>query len=188
MNNDIIEQIINCEIVTGGYPASGETDYIFKTLICPSELYERYLEYVESLNDSDEWNRVFNYIVESTGLTFLAVEYVDEFTFVHITDVSNYDSIMKDGLVPNSSWVSDLGCGVYTIDDADYDAWDTLRSFVSDLDIGEEILTIKGNYSGRYLQCVYGDDHEGYIVIPDAILPDTFTEATISPLNQTNWL
>lgn len=106
---------------------------------------------------------------------FVSIEKKDSFNFLHITPVENESSIFKKGLVlPQSDYISDLGKGIYLIEEDNVEAIEYLKDYVSEHygeydDEDVKILIVTGEYNGSYIECIKGDGHVGYIVAKEAI-------------------
>lgn len=110
--------------------------------------------------------------------------------FIHVTSVENVNSILENGLIPSKgNYVSDLGQGTYVVNEDDVKGIENLKNYVvsqylnydnlifleeEELEFLEEqeIAIIKGYYSGTIKECLWGYNHEGYIVINEVIPPE----------------
>lgn len=90
--------------------------------------------------------------------------------FIHVSYTSQLTSIKEIGLIASSE-SSDLGVGVYLIEEDDVEGTENLLTYVETLMQEEDILIVKGTYQGRYIRCLYGEGHEGYIVVKETISP-----------------
>lgn len=91
--------------------------------------------------------------------------------FIHLSDIRKEQSIRKNGLLCSyCSYEADLGFGIYAIESNCYKGLDNLKSFFEDYE-KEEVLVIKGIYNSSYTKCIYGQGHEGYIVLEDDVPP-----------------
>lgn len=133
-----------------------EGDFLFNHLIFTEEEYNK----IENLDK----------IIEEKDIDFVSVEREGNVTYCHITAIDNYDSIDKQGLIysQNSVWVGDLGRGIYAVQKDDFKAIDNLKTYVAETIEDDSILIVKGNYTGRYNECVHGYGHEGYIVFKES--------------------
>lgn len=100
---------------------------------------------------------------EQNQVDFISIETEREIDYIHLTNVDNVDFIEQNGLIKKDD-VSDLGIGIYVVDKNNFDGIDNLKTYFEDYG-DEEIGIITGIYKGKYLECVYGYGHKGYIVI-----------------------
>lgn len=117
---------------------------------------------------------------------------------IHVTKVENADSIRKVGLkIPQNNNIPNLGKGIYGIRNMNHTEYQSKEPFGSDgheslsewvLDSfgmceyeGEEyeeklkstkICVVEFAYTGRYRECIYGEDHVGYIALNTDIAPE----------------
>lgn len=111
---------------------------------------------------------------------FISVIIKSEIDFIHLTDIRNKSGIEKLGLIiPDSEDVPDLGKGVYVIDNYSERGFYNLKEFVAQKD-ANEILVIEGTYKGGLEVCVYGDGHEGYVVLNDNVAPENLEMRVMS--------
>lgn len=129
-----------------------------------------------------------NQYAKENDISFVTIEKVSTRTnplnFIHITSYENIENIEEKGLViPQTKWISDLGKGIYVVEDNDVDGLINLQDYISELysqeltddyeeddDYEETYLAIiKGSYVGKYYYCVYGYQHEGYILLEDSV-------------------
>lgn len=144
---------------TGGFAnEKSEDDFLFKHLI---------LEEVQ-LNELGYSPKELLSLLE---IDFLSVKRHGEFDFLHTSHISNFEDIERDGLKydPNPDFISDLGVGLYVVEEDNIEAVDHLATYISnhyDYD-EEELVVVRGSYNGSYVECVAGDYHKGYIVIQE---------------------
>lgn len=120
-------------------------------------------------------------ISEHYKVDFISVHMKSEIDFIHLTDVRNQSGIEKLGLlVPNSEYIPDLGKGVYVVDVYSEKGFDNVKDYIAEKDNMEELLVIEGSYEGELEICVYGDGHEGYIVINNYIDPENLDMRVMS--------
>lgn len=104
-------------------------------------------------------------LAEQNQVDFISVETEGEINYIHLTDIDNIDFIEQNGLTKKND-ISDLGIGIYVVDKNNFDGVDNLKTYFEDYDYDDDdIAIVTGNYQGKYLECVYGYGHKGYIVI-----------------------
>jgi len=131
-------------------------DHMFKHMILTEEQYE------EILKSGTELIK----IAEESQVDFISVRKNNKITFKHISAVENESSINKSGLsFHDDEFIYDLGKGIYVIEESDEQALDNLKTYVAEGFEDDEILLVTGWYTGEYTKCVYGFQHEGYIVL-----------------------
>lgn len=129
-----------------GYCAGG---FLFKNLILTQQEYSQVTDLKK--------------LAEQHQVDFICVEREGEVNYIHLTDVENVDFIEQNGL-KKKDVVSDLGIGIYVVDKNNYEGIDNLKTYFEDYE-KDEIVVVTGFYVGKYLECVYGYGHVGYIVI-----------------------
>ena len=122
----------------------------------------------------------------------------DNFRGIHVTDIKNYDSILQYGLkIPNNNNIPNLGKGIYCIRNMNHKDYISKEEFGFDghLHLSDWVLDLNGsydwdeeeyafkmdttmicvveieNYNGLYDECIYGEDHTGYIVLHEDVPP-----------------
>lgn len=119
-------------------------------------------------------------ISELYKVDFISVKLKTEVDFIHLTSPKNKSSIEKLGLIMgDSDYIPDLGKGVYVIDIYSEQGFENLKDFVVDKE-EEELLIVEGCHRGEIELCVYGEGHEGYIVISDDIESENLETKIIS--------
>ena len=115
-------------------------------------------------------NISFRTLAEQCQVDFIAVRKYGQISFRHFASMDSYDFINQNGLHskdPNS--ILDLGDGVYVIRSKyeDVSGYDNVLNWLGEhLDHHtKEMLLVEGTYDGEYHECVYGYQHEGYIVL-----------------------
>lgn len=149
---------------TGGFPATnGELpDFFFQHLVLPldSNASHDELEKLASIHQVDFISKV----EEGT------------ISFVHVSRPEHLLSIQNYGLLA-SEYVGDLGAGIYLIEEDDSVATENLMDYLESLcKEGETLLIVKGTYHGTYTRCLYGEGHEGYVVVKETVLSDCISE------------
>ncbi|WP_275372535.1 hypothetical protein [Clostridium tertium] len=108
-------------------------------------------------------------IAEDLNIDFISLKRNKEIEFIHITSLENKNSIEENGLViRESSHIPDLGSGIYVIsEDTSYEeAIANLKDILEETyGRNDTAAVVRGHYSGPYSECVYGDNHHGYIVL-----------------------
>lgn len=124
---------------------------------------ESILEYYDSIEKFAKENNI-DFISEEINGTSI--------NFMHLSDIRKEQSIRKNGLLGQyCSEEADLGFGIYAIESNCSKGLDNLKTFFEDYD-KEKVLVIKGTYNLSYTKCIYGEGHEGYLVLEDNIHPD----------------
>lgn len=155
---------------TGGLPgqASGGMGFAFKHLVL-----ERAQALIQQLLPS---------IAQSYDADFISIEEEGVIEFIHVSRLEVAESIKSNGLIlSDEDFVLDLGKGIYVIEDADDEAEQHLLDYLESSD-DEEILVVRGCYSGKYTRCLYGEGHVGYIVIKENIPAKCIEQLDILPL------
>lgn len=109
---------------------------------------------------------------KETNIDFVSEE-VDgkDIEFMHLSSVHKEHSIRKNGLLEKyCSDEADLGFGIYAIESNCDKGLDNLKTFFEDYS-DDNVLVIKGKYDSFYTKCIYGEGHEGYIVLTEDIDP-----------------
>lgn len=146
---------------TGGYEKSN--DFLFKVWEIGSDIQENELE---NIFENAARNKVDFIIQEKTG----------EIEFLHVSYKHLKNQINEEGLTYDKSceWISDLGRGIYVIEEDNDEGLDNLYKYVENHE-DEELLLVRGTFNGTYYECIYGDEHEHYICIKDNISPDSLS-------------
>lgn len=111
-------------------------------------------------------------IAKVLKIDFLSVSRNGEISFLHVASIHSFDFIDKNGLKPLiDDFVLDLGQGLYVISkEINYDvAIENLLNYVAEEIEDEKLLVIKGKYNGKFTECVFGEGHEGYIVLKSSV-------------------
>ena len=157
-----IEEILKRIKRTGGNINEPIEDYMFSCLSLSKEEYDEI--------DNSIGIEVF---CKQHDISFITIKYNKTINFIHYSDVDNEEDIKRLGLINvDSDWVPDLGLGIYVIEEKDIDALDNLMDYFGEKDDEEELLKVTGTYTGPYEECIYGEGHEGYILIPHDVKPD----------------
>lgn len=112
------------------------------------------------------------------GDILISVEKEGKVDFIHCFYVENMESIKEKGLLISCSslkdvdYIPDMGYGIYVEEgSSSYDMSDELAEFLlqrydyEDAEIGY----VEGSYIGKYIECIYGYKHEGYIVLKEDV-------------------
>lgn len=138
------------------------------------------------LSDEKEYSKEeLEELARTHEVDFISKEEDGSFTFLHVTSPEYLDSIQEHGLKPSDDgYVGDLGYGVYVVDEGDTDALENLMDYLEAAleDDEDEILLIQGSYTGRYTRCIYGDGHEGYIVIKSTVSEEMIEDWSVKNL------
>ena len=141
---------------TGG----DEEGYLFKHLTLTEEEYEKTVR-----------TRSLEEIAKEQQVDFISVRKEGRVRFLHVSNEYNYDSIDKNGLQSNADgFIGDLGIGIYVVDESNKIALDNLKTYV--MDESNDLVLVDGYYYGPYTECVYGEQHEGYIVLLTNSIPE----------------
>lgn len=172
MINDFKKLLISRKNPTGGKIT--DKDYEFNHVILTLNEYEEtFKEFFEDIPDELE-----NFLFDN-DINFISVRKYGIFKFIHFTEKCNVENILKNGFKNNYQYdrINDLGQGLYVIDSNNWDSIDNLNQYIEDFfgissdsepeDYHQEIALILGDYKGVYEECIYGDDHIGYIVLKD---------------------
>ena len=137
--------------------------YVFTQLVLTEK------EYIESNDNDVDWELVASNI----GVDFISIQRNGSIEFQHVTDPEMIEVIKEQGLIYDRSFVHDLGCGVYGYlfnGDAGDIAMDNIKTYLENNET-EDLAILTIDYDGEYLECIYGEGHEGYIVIPNDLSP-----------------
>lgn len=119
---------------------------------------------------SDELIKISNLDKLSNDLEvdFISVEKEGKLDFIHISNIEYKNDIEKYGLFYGEG---DLGTGIYIVDKNNTEGIDNLKTFISEsFNYDEEkLLVVKGKYNGKYIECIYGYNHKGYVVVKNEI-------------------
>lgn len=126
----------------------------------------------------DELDENFDFRV--FGDILISVELDGEINFVHCFYIEDMESIKKEGLLISYSkkypnYIPDMGYGIYVEEGDDaYEISNELASFLLNRYDEEdaEVGYVEGTYNGKYLECIYGYTHEGYIVLKNDVTLD----------------
>ena len=151
----LINNILIKQYGTGG--RKGSNDYLFKVWELPGNLKEETIE--EIIEQSKKYN--VDFILETKK---------EELEFLHVSYIHLQESIEEKGLIiqTQDDWISDLGTGLYVVEDGNEEALDNLKNYVEHHE-DDELLLVRGSYQGEYLECIHGDEHVGYICIKENI-------------------
>lgn len=155
--NDIMKKIQ----LTGYFKYELEDDASFKHL----ELTKEEFDFVTSECSIEEF-------ADKNNIDLISLICEGKIDFIHYTYVSNEKSILEKGLlIGNSEYFCDLGFGIYAIEKNDNVGKDNLNVYFEGFQ-DDEALEVSGSYEGVYSKCIYGEEHENYIVIPKPIKKD----------------
>lgn len=135
--------------------------YLFKTLTVNQQEYNNI-------------NVDLKLFAEQNEVDFICLEKEGEIKFIHLTDSDAIDFIEENGLVKTDN-IADLGIGIYVVEVNNIDAVDNLKTFIVDSE-DKEITIAEGYYNGKYTECIYGYQHEGYIIINEDNLEINFAD------------
>lgn len=158
---------------TGGLPktAMEPADFLFQHLI---------LEHGEEKTKEE-----LAELAQTHQVDFISKEEEGTFTFLHVTRPEHLDSIQENGLLASEDgYVGDLGYGLYVVDEEDTTALGNLLDYLEAAleDDEEELLLVQGSYTGTFTRCIYGDGHEGYIVIKSTVSHDLIEDWAVKNL------
>lgn len=147
---------------TAGYK-NVEKDCIFRHAILTQQEWEK-------LNSSN----TFEDFISTNQLDFISIQEEREIEFLHITSPEHLESIRSNGLCikrskeQNNHFIPDLGEGIYVIEKDNETAIDNLKTYLEEKE-EDEIMIVEGDFKGKFTRCVWGLDHEEYIVINSTI-------------------
>lgn len=132
------------EIIETGYDLSENVSPEFKIMIIDDGEYSyNYLEQLAYENDVD----------------MVCVDREGTIAFTHFTEKEFVDSIRATGLEINKEYIGDLGQGIYVVQETNWDAYNNAKDNVLNP------VEVTGIYNGPYRECIYGEDHVGYIML-----------------------
>ena len=141
---------IKLEIKETGY--LGDGIYLWKTMILETDEELPSKKELESLN---------------VNLVLKKFEGVD-LNLVHYTSEDNYEGIVEKGiLLPDLNDENnnlDLGIGIYCIEEGNLDAELNIEKYLENYE-EDYVSKFTFNFTGEYLECIYGEEHEGYILL-----------------------
>lgn len=141
-----------------------------KAIESPEFLFQHLVLSISSAIDESELEK----LADIHRVDFISQVEEGTINFIHVSYPSQLKSIKERGLIASSE-SSDLGVGVYLIEEDDVEGTENLLTYVETL-MQEEILIIKGTYQGEYMRCIYGESHEGYIVVKETVLPNNIED------------
>lgn len=170
MNLDgILKKIKN----TGGNIDESIEDYLFTHLLLTEEEFE-FISDTQGDSFADDNN-----------ISFISVIYNGEIKFTHYSSIYNKESIDKKGLlVSNNNIIMDLGKGIYVIETDDEVAIDNLYTYFEEKDDENKLLKVTGTYLGEYYQCIIGNGHEHYIVLPNDVPKENINTEIVAFCNE----
>lgn len=136
------------------------------------KLGEESPEYTCSIYNSIEDLPAFSDMeaLESKGeVDYFCIEKTGHIKFIHLAGLESLSFIKANGLIPMSDYIPDLGVGIYCIEDSEtnIDALDNLKGLHDCYEPTSRYLEVRGEYNGKYIECIYGNSHEGFIVLLD---------------------
>lgn len=141
---------------TGGF-LNPQDEKMFKCLTLTEEEYDFLIK---------EKKDVYSFLkkfAKKNKIDFICVQYNKEISFIHTSSVENKESIEKDGLLDLTyDFIMDLGQGIYVVEEYDREGMENLDKY---LENEYDILYVCGTYNGPFKKCIYGVDHEGYVVL-----------------------
>jgi len=146
-----------------------EGKFMYKHMILTTEQYQ------DILNN----NIRIDELAVNIQVDFISVLRNDKINFMHTTSPSNKEFILNNGLKIKYDEFFDLGLGIYAIKKDSLQGLENLKTFVAEGYEDEEILIITGYYTGSYTECIYGSNHEGYIVLFDNVDSKNITNFNI---------
>lgn len=109
-------------------------------------------------------------ICKEHNIDFISVSNNTRHSVSHIVSYDTYDYIEKNGFQINQEFVMDLGDGVYCFDLSSDDSVSNMMTYLDNSDLFEEddeAMILKLSYTGKVTRCIYGENHEGYLVLKD---------------------
>jgi len=112
------------------------------------------------------------------NIDFISLKKFGKVEVLHITSTLNKQSIHEKGLLCNRTvgWINDLGIGLYGVDKDNETGLENLRTYVEGHFDDDDMLIVEADYTGEYIQCIYGYGHEGYIVLKVSIPAQDVTD------------
>lgn len=163
-----IKDILNKIEYTGKFKYEEDKNAIFIHLTITKEE----LNFIERNYNLNDFAKKYN-------IDFISLICNGEICFEHYSNVNNKENIKEKGLIiQKNDFISDLSNGIYVIQSSDFIGKDNLNNYFKNCKLEDkEILKVTGIYNGPYKICIYGLNHENYIVIPKNIKPkDISTE------------
>ena len=100
----------------------------------------------------------------------------DTVEFLRVSSTEYEDEVEENGLnYIDTSFIGDLGIGIYAVDYSSTTAINNLKSYAMTLQ-DMELLVITGSYTGEYYECITEGDHEGYLVFKEPLSRDCINE------------
>lgn len=128
-------------------------DLMYSHLTLTAEEYEQYKDGLSGL-------------AERLNLDFISVERKGPVEFQHVTTIETAELIEKNGFkVVDEDFVGDLGKGFYGYQEENLYGFVNVKNYISEDFWADEVAVITAEHEGRYLECVYGYGHVGYLLI-----------------------
>lgn len=119
---------------------------------------------------------------------FISKQTTGKLNFLHVAGINSVDYIKSVGIKQrNSSWVPNLGWGIYCIEPKNKQACLNLREYISNLYdwTRDEICLVYGTFSGSYIECLYGEYHERFIVLSThRVSPNNITKMRVMKVGE----
>lgn len=155
---------------TGRYNYEKQSDALFKHLI----LTKTELSFIEKLYNLKDFAKEYK-------IDFISLKCNGKIEFEHFSDIDNEESINEKGLiVGKEDWICDLGTGIYVVEEDDFTGKDNLNTYYENANSNDKLLKVTGSYEGDYTICIYGLNHEKYIVIKQNILSKNISTEIIT--------
>lgn len=145
----------------------GNNEFFFEHIIL--ETYEESL-----LEDLVAKNKNNNLLI--------SVKKNDTIDFIHVSLLENKNAIETTGIIASNN-IGDLGQGVYAVYKSGLEAiigMENLKDYVSEQYDNENfVIVVTGTYTGEYLECIHGKNHEGYLVLKENVLVENINDIEI---------
>lgn len=136
-----------------------EDDYLYKHLVLTATEYEK-LSFTHSALE----------LSEILNVDFISIIYEGEVSFIHISDVDCEEEILSTKkLIGTENAKYDLyddiyKDGVYAIKEDSDIGLENVKDYFMDKR-KDELLIVRGEFEGKYKECIFGEGHEGYLVL-----------------------
>ena len=176
-NEEVVKKIVKMQERTGSYYGDQpeykhviiQDDILVEIEQLGVDMYE-FLENIKENYDID-----FFSVKKHTG--------PEGIKFRHITSLDKVESIKSKGIVlPPKDCIGNLGYGIYAVLEDCFldDGNDNLAEWIScgyyseiECGISVDLAEVIFEYKGEYVQCIYGDDTSGFVLIEKEISPES---------------
>jgi len=103
---------------------------------------------------------------------FISVERTGPIEFQHVTDVDTASLIEQEGFkIIDEDFIGDIGKGIYGFQRENLDSLMNVQTYIAEDFSESEVAMITASHNGKYLECVFGYGHEGYILLKTDHIP-----------------